>query len=81
MKRFATTLSCIILAVLLLSLIIPDDPVEELKKRLYEYINEKPITNLYLHLDKNNYAPSEDIWFKAYILSGIIPITRFSMYA
>jgi len=50
-----------------------DDPTrstaEQLKKQLSVYLEEHPSSNLYLHLDKNIYAPKETIWFKAYLLS------------
>ncbi|MBB5441397.1 hypothetical protein HDC92_005109, partial [Pedobacter sp. AK017] len=41
---------------------------DQLKKRLSVYLAEHPMSNLYLHLDKNIYSPEETIWFKAYLL-------------
>jgi hypothetical protein len=65
-----TGITCIILFIVLMGFINFDGIVDQLKKQLWAYTNENTSTNLYLHLDKNNYTPDEEIWFKAYILSG-----------
>ncbi len=39
------------------------------QERLATYWSEHPTANLYLHLDRNRYAPQETIWLKAYVLS------------
>lgn len=44
------------------------DP-EKFKRLLFSYIQERPTTHLYLHIDKNVYAPGETLWFKAYLPS------------
>src|SRR5206468_9248314 len=31
---------------------------------------------VYLHYDKAAYAPGETIWFKAYLLQGLFPVTE-----
>ncbi|MXV15122.1 hypothetical protein [Hufsiella ginkgonis] len=50
--------------------VIPENPYEKLKRQLLAYQKQNPTTCLFLHTDKNRYAPNEDVWFKAYILSG-----------
>src|SRR5690606_15851361 len=47
----------------------PQDVAVYLQNRLAAYWSEHPPGNLYLHLDKNRYAPQETIWLKAYVLS------------
>jgi len=32
-----------------------------------------PQERIHIHFDRHNYAPKDDIWFKAYIVSGILP--------
>ncbi|UAY54583.1 TonB-dependent receptor plug domain-containing protein [Arachidicoccus terrestris] len=32
-----------------------------------------PQERIHLHFDRHNYAPKDDIWFKAYLVSGIMP--------
>ncbi|MCF8226300.1 MAG: hypothetical protein K9J30_10520 [Bacteroidales bacterium] len=34
-------------------------------------VNEAVYEKVYLHIDRENYAPREDIWFKVYLVSGI----------
>lgn len=46
--------------------------VDTLQQRLADYNQEKPVINLYVHLDRNIYTPDDTIWFKAYVLSPII---------
>jgi len=49
-----------------------DDISKELNEKFSIYRTENPSTNLYLHLDKSIYNPNEDVWFKAYVLSGTV---------
>jgi hypothetical protein len=51
---------------------VDTDVVEILKQKLSVYAQEKSATALYLHTDKAIYAPGENIWFKAYVLSGTV---------
>lgn len=44
------------------------DP-EKFRRLLFSYNQERPTTDLYLHIDKNVYAPGETLWFKAYLPS------------
>jgi hypothetical protein len=46
--------------------------VDTLEERLVGYNQEKPVINLYVHLDRNTYTPEDTIWFKAYVLSPIL---------
>jgi hypothetical protein len=46
--------------------------VDTLQERLDDYHREKPVINLYVHLDRNIYAPEDTIWFKAYVLTPIL---------
>ena len=47
-----------------------DDPLVKIKQLLDKWANEEPVEKVYLHLDKPYYAAGEDIWFKAYVVSG-----------
>ena len=46
--------------------------VDSLQVRLADYNREKPVINLYVHLDRNTYMPEDTIWFKAYVLTPIL---------
>ena len=37
------------------------------------YASKYPQERIHLQFDRHNYAPKEDIWFKAYIITGIMP--------
>ena len=50
----------------------PSDTMPAFNDKVWAYVNEHPTTNLFLHTDKNIYAPNERLWFKAYILSGTL---------
>lgn len=36
-----------------------------------DLVNDAVYEKVYLHIDRENYAPREDIWFKVYLVSGI----------
>jgi hypothetical protein len=40
--------------------------------QMWTYVKEHPTTNLFIHTDKNIYSPNERMWFKAYVLSGVV---------
>ncbi len=46
--------------------------VDTLQERLETYNLEKPVINLYVHLDRNTYTPEDTLWFKAYVLTPIL---------
>lgn len=37
------------------------------------YGTKYPQERIHLHFDRHNYAPKDDIWFKAYVVTGILP--------
>ena len=44
-------------------------PLDSLQSRLNAYIREHPVNGLYVHMDRNEYAVDDTIWFKAYMLT------------
>ncbi len=48
---------------------------QQLDDVLNRYANEFTNERCYLHYDKSSYGPGETIWFKAYIMKGILPAT------
>lgn len=55
--------------------ILPAAKAQQLDDVLNRYANEFTNERCYLHYDKSSYGPGETIWFKAYILKGILPAT------
>lgn len=49
---------------------------QQLDDVLNRYANEFTSERCYLHYDKSTYGPGETIWFKAYIMKGILPSTE-----
>jgi hypothetical protein len=49
---------------------LDDDPLVKIKQQLDKWINKQPVEKVYLHFDKPYYAAGDDIWFKAYVVSG-----------
>ncbi|HEY4325034.1 MAG TPA: TonB-dependent receptor [Mucilaginibacter sp.] len=64
------TLIFIFLAGLCSFVRLDDDPLIKIKQQLDKWTNEQPVEKVYLHLDKPYYAAGDDIWFKAYVVSG-----------
>lgn len=62
----------ILVSLLFLPTIQANELVDTLQNRLHSYHLEKPIINLYVHLDRNTYTPEDTIWFKAYVLNPIL---------
>lgn len=46
------------------------DPLAKIRQQLDKWIYEQPVEKVYVHMDKPFYAVGEDIWFKAYVVSG-----------
>jgi hypothetical protein len=46
--------------------------VDSLQEKMAAYNREKPVINLYVHLDRNTYQPEDTLWFKAYVLTPIL---------
>ena len=42
---------------------------------LFDFNHKYPQEKIYLHLDKDVYVAGETIWFKAYLLSDLLPDT------
>lgn len=72
MKKISVALISLVAIILLWAFTDPADIADRLGKQLSLFNNENPSTNLYLHTDKNVYQPNENIWFKAYALTGKI---------
>ncbi|MDB4922992.1 carboxypeptidase-like regulatory domain-containing protein [Mucilaginibacter sp.] len=49
---------------------LTDDPFSKIRRQLEKWTLEQPVEKVYLHLDKPYYAAGDDIWFKAYVVSG-----------
>ena len=47
-----------------------DDIIARVERRLDEWTGSHPIEKVHLHLDKPYYAAGDDIWFKAYVITG-----------
>jgi hypothetical protein len=52
------------------SFVILEDPLTKIKQQLEKWTAEQPVEKVYLQLDKPYYAAGDDIWFKAYVVSG-----------
>ncbi|MDB5140811.1 MAG: hypothetical protein JWR12_2727 [Mucilaginibacter sp.] len=46
------------------------DPLVKIKYQLHKWAYEQPVEKAYVHMDKPYYAAGDDIWFKAYVVSG-----------
>jgi hypothetical protein len=46
---------------------------QNIENALATYAKDYAQERIYLHYDKNSYAAGETIWFKAYLMNGIIP--------
>jgi hypothetical protein len=55
---------------------VQDDPITRIRRQLETWATDEPVEKVYLHLDKPYYAAGDDIWFKAYVVSG--PLHRLS---
>ncbi len=63
MKHFILSIFILQAGLLQLSFAIGKDSVNKSNSILYEKV--------YLHIDRELYAPGDDIWFKSYLVSGI----------
>lgn len=59
-----------ILAFLLISFSLKNDPLEKIITAFDRYISENPQEKVYLHYDRPYYSAGETIWFKAYLTVG-----------
>lgn len=63
---------CLLIALFLCKSTFAQTPEILLQKIQENYTAEK----IYIHYDKTNYIAGETIWFKAYIMDGILPSTK-----
>jgi TonB-dependent SusC/RagA subfamily outer membrane receptor len=47
-----------------------DDIIARVQRQLDKWTDSRPIEKVYLHLDKPYYTAGDDIWFKAYVITG-----------
>ncbi|MGZ3898358.1 MAG: hypothetical protein ACXVML_16585, partial [Flavisolibacter sp.] len=67
MKKF-TPLLCLVAGLLALSA-----GAQSLDSTLARYSRDYTTEKVWLHYDKAVYNPGETIWFKAYIMKGLLP--------
>jgi hypothetical protein len=70
MKRYALIFALLFVSIPGFNFKAADDLIALLEKKLFSYTQEHPVTQLYVHIDKNIYMPGEILWFKAYISSN-----------
>lgn len=68
LRKNATWL-LMLLACLCCQLLTAGNLVDTLQARRVDYNRENPLINLYVHLDRNIYAPEDTVWLKAYVLT------------
>jgi len=62
------------LTIILLSFIITSNLfAQRIDTLINDYGKNYPVERIHLHFDKSNYAPGDTVWFKAYIVSGLVP--------
>src|SRR5665213_2262157 len=66
MKQFAP-------AVLFFVFSFFNSAAQNIDSTIEKYANDYSQERTYLHFDKPNYVAGETIWFKAYIMDGILP--------
>jgi TonB-dependent SusC/RagA subfamily outer membrane receptor len=69
-KRIISGIMLVLCAAGIFSFSADDDVIANLTKRLSAWGDKHPIEKAYLHFDKPYYTAGEDIWFKAYVLTG-----------
>lgn len=62
----------------LLSVLIPvlRAGAQQIDSLINHQVNEYAQERMYLHFDKQAYAPGETVWFKAYLMEGIYPAEK-----
>ena len=46
---------------------------QEIRTKIENYNAHYPVERVHIHFDKSKYAPGDTIWFKAYIMSELMP--------
>lgn len=59
--------------ILLFTILISKSFAQHIDSTLAIYANQFPQERMYLQYDKPVYSPGETIWFKAYLMNGIMP--------
>src|SRR5690606_40553535 len=61
---------------------LPDDWTDRIVLALQKFTQNYPQEKVYLHFDKDYYAPGETMWFSAYItLNGLPALGARNLYA
>src|SRR6478609_9556692 len=58
---------------LFFTILISKSFAQRIDSTLAIYANQFPQERMYLQYDKPVYSPGETIWFKAYLMNGIVP--------
>lgn len=69
-KRIIAGVMLVLCAAGIFSFSADDDVIANLTRRLNAWTDRHPVEKAYLHFDKSYYTAGEDIWFKAYVLTG-----------
>ncbi|RYU87380.1 TonB-dependent receptor [Mucilaginibacter terrigena] len=69
-KRFLTGLFLAISFIGIYSFSTDDDIVAKVQRQLNKWTTSHPIEKIHLQFDKPYYAAGDDIWFKAYVITG-----------
>lgn len=69
-KKYIPSLLSGVLALILISFSLENDPFEKIIAGFERNIAEYPQEKVYLHYDRPYYAAGETIWFKAYLTAG-----------
>jgi hypothetical protein len=69
-KRFIAGLLLAIGVIGIYSFHTDDDIIARVQRQLDKWIAANPIEKVHLHLDKPYYTAGDDIWFKAYVITG-----------
>jgi TonB-dependent SusC/RagA subfamily outer membrane receptor len=71
-KRFIAGLLLAIGVIGIFSFNADDDIIGRVQRQLDKWTDSHPIEKVHLHLDKPYYTAGDDIWFKAYVITGAI---------
>ncbi|MBE7176813.1 MAG: TonB-dependent receptor plug domain-containing protein [Mucilaginibacter polytrichastri] len=70
MKKIVAGSFLLLLVVAGLAWKTEDDPIKAIIDKLTAFFEKNPQEKIYLHLDKPFYAIGDNIWFKAYVVTG-----------
>jgi hypothetical protein len=69
-KRFIAGLLLAIGVIGIYSFHTDDDIITRVQRQLDKWTSSHPVEKVHLHLDKPYYTAGDDIWFKAYVITG-----------